>query len=144
PAPPPHLSPPVVETTQGQTAFHELRPSVQKQVHFVPLVADITEQFINLPVEQLDHAIRDGLRRICEMLDIDRCAFDRIRPNGSPDRVVSWERPGIPPHSVPTLNEFPWTFETVLAGNVAFFSTSDQIPSPVDVASYERDGRRYS
>jgi transcriptional regulator with GAF, ATPase, and Fis domain len=42
------------------------------------------------------------------------------------------------------LNGFPWTFETVLAGNVAVFSTSDQIPSPVDRASYEQTGTRSS
>jgi formate hydrogenlyase transcriptional activator len=135
-----HLLVTVVEIAAGQTAVNE--PSVQDQVHFVPLVADLTEQFINLPVEQLDHAIRDGLRRICETLDVDRCAFDRIHANGSPDRVVSWERPGIPPHSVPTLKGFPWTFETVLAGNVAVFSTLDQIRSPVDRASYEQPSTR--
>ena len=139
-----HLLVTVVEIAEGQTALSELRPSVQDQAHFVPLIADITEQFINLPVEQLDHAIRDGLRRICEMLDVDRCAFDRIHANGSPDRVLSWERPGIPPHAVPTLNGFPWTFETVLAGNVAVFSTPDQIPSPIDRASYEQTGTRSS
>jgi formate hydrogenlyase transcriptional activator len=139
-----HLLVTVAEIAEGQTAVNELRPSVQDQVHFVPLVADLTEQFINLPIEQLDHSIRDGLRRICETLDVDRCAFDRIHLNGSPDRVVSWERPGIPPHSLPTLNGFPWTFETVLAGNVAVFSTSDQIPSPVDRASYEQTGTRSS
>jgi formate hydrogenlyase transcriptional activator len=139
-----HLLVTVVEIAEGQTTVNKLRPSVQDQVHFVPLVADLTEQFINLPVEQLDHAIRDGLRRICETLDVDRCAFDRIHANGSPDRVLSWERPGIPPHSVPTLNGFPWTLETVLAGKVAVFSTSDQIPSPVDRATYEQTGTRSS
>ncbi len=134
----------VVEIAEGQSSVNELRPTVEDQVHFVPLVADLAEQFINLPVEQLDHAIREGLRRICETLDLDRCAFDRIHANDSPDRVLSWERPGIPPHSVPTLKGFPWTFETVLAGNVAVFSNSDQIPSPIDRASYEQTGTRSS
>jgi formate hydrogenlyase transcriptional activator len=134
----------VVEIAKGRSSVNEVRPTVENEVHFVPLVADLTEQFINLPAEQLDHAIRDGLRRICETLDADRCAFDRIHANGSPDRVLSWERPGIPPHSVATLKGFPWTFETVLAGNVAVFSTSDQIPSPVDRASYEQTGTRSS
>jgi transcriptional regulator with GAF, ATPase, and Fis domain len=99
----------------------ELLPTVEERIEFEQLIADLTKQFINLPPDELDRAIRDGLRRICESLVVDRCSFSASESNGSPDRVLSWERPGFPPHSgtLSSVTE-PLSVGGKVAGSIGF------------------------
>jgi formate hydrogenlyase transcriptional activator len=88
--------------------------------------------------------MRDALRRIGEALDIDRCTFFRIQPDGTAVAPIGWQRHGIPPAPAPIRiqEQFPWVYETVMAGKLLCFSTVDEIPNPLDRAAYRAHGMR--
>ena len=41
------------------------------RLRFVMLLAELSSRFINLPPAEVDRAIEDALRRVCELLGID-------------------------------------------------------------------------
>jgi PAS domain S-box-containing protein len=120
--------------------------AIEAQLEFERLVAEVSTQFINLPVDRVDDAVRDALRRIGEALDLDRCTFFRIRADDIAIDPVGWQRAGIPPAPAPISirEQFPWVRETILAGRLLSFSTLDEIPNPVDRAGYGAVGTRSS
>ena len=107
-------------------------------VEFERLIAQVSFNFINLPDEAINNAIHDALERIGVMLQLDRCAFYRLRDDGVLTDSVSWHREGIPPGPV-TSNaamRHPWALAQLRGGATIQFSRLDDIPSEVDRASY--------
>jgi formate hydrogenlyase transcriptional activator len=122
------------------------RVAVERQIEFERLIAELSYKFINVPSDQVVEVIRDALRRIGEALELDRCSFYRIQPEGDLMAPISWWREGVEPPPVVTTasDRFPWALETMLAGRLLCFSRTDQIPNPVDRAGYEGYGIRSS
>ena len=113
-------------------------------LEFERIVAELSVSFINLPAERVYHAIQDALRRIGEGLDLDRCNFYRVQPDGMLIDPISWAREGSSPAPAPVKAErsFPWALETMRAGKVVSFSSVDEIPNPTDRANYRAVGIR--
>ncbi len=118
------------------------RSIAEGQLEFERLVAELSASFINLPADRVDDAMRDALRRIGEALDLDRCAFIRIQPDGVAVAPVFWHRAGIaPPLSPFPLRQAPWAYETVLAGKIWSFENIDNLPE-LDQIGYRSQGVR--
>jgi PAS domain S-box-containing protein len=134
----------VVDLTGRWEVEQAARRAVQGRIEFERLVADMSVQFINLPPDRVDDAIRHALERVGEALEIDRCTFFRIQPDGVLADPVSWVGPGIPllPGGVVATERFPWALAMALAGKTVCFSTLDEIPDLVDRASYQAFGTR--
>jgi transcriptional regulator with GAF, ATPase, and Fis domain len=117
-------------------------PSITEQLEFERLVADLCVKFINLPGDQVEAVICDALRQIGEGLDLDRCNFFRVQPDGTLLRPVSWVREGFPPAPAPidADQSFPWAIATLRAGETICFSSLDEIPNPVDREHYRSYG----
>jgi len=118
------------------------RRTIEEQLAFERLVAELSGQFINLPAIEIDRGIHEALLRIAQALDLDRCAFHRIGRGGELYEPICWIAPGVPP---PALTEstrelYPWTIERILDGEVVGFSTLDEIPSDVDRRHYQAYG----
>jgi formate hydrogenlyase transcriptional activator len=113
-------------------------PAADDQIEFERLVTDISLQFINLPLEQMDEAIRRALGRVCPSFDVDRSQFYRIQSDGAWTDPISWERPGIPALQGPVLaaERLPWALGKELTGELVCFSNLDEVPSAVDRATY--------
>jgi formate hydrogenlyase transcriptional activator len=118
--------------------------TIEEQLEFERLVAELAAKFITLPADRVDDAIRDALRRIGEGLDLDGCSFYRVQPDGMLLDPVSWVRDGFPPTPAPVAAEerFPWALKTLRAGHVVHFSSVDEIPEPVDRENYRSLGIR--
>ena len=133
----------VTDLTARREAETANRAAVESQLEFERLVAELSAKFINVPADQVDDAMRDALRRIGEALDLDRCTFFRILPDGMLTEPVSWNRDDtvlVHSHAVAGRERFPWAVETLLAGNVVCFSSLAEVPNPIDRANYpERD-----
>jgi transcriptional regulator with GAF, ATPase, and Fis domain len=144
-----------IETAEGMfivasvvdiTARRELEPAnrvaLGAPLDFERLVAELSVQFINLPVEEVDEAIRNALRRIGEALQLDRCNFYRISPDGVLTDPVAWVRDGFPPTPAPVAaaDRFPWALETLRSGRLLSFSRVDDIPNPIDRENYRALG----
>jgi formate hydrogenlyase transcriptional activator len=112
--------------------------AVDGQIAFERLVADISVQFINLPLDQMDEAIRSALGLLGPSFDVDRCQFYRVHPDGALTDPVRWERPGIPALQGPgpVTERLPWALEKGLSGELVCFSSLDEVPSAVERATY--------
>ena len=109
------------------------RTVLEEQLEFERLVAELSTQFINLPIERVDDVVKDALQRVANALNVDRATFFRIEPDGAAVAPVGWQRPGIPPAPPLSIRErFPWVYEAVTAGRMMHFSDVDQIPSAPD------------
>src|SRR4051794_12263415 len=58
------------------------RAALEEQLEFERFVTELSSQFINLPDDQVDAAIRNGLAHVCTRLGLDRSTFYRIQPAG--------------------------------------------------------------
>jgi formate hydrogenlyase transcriptional activator len=134
-----------VNTTEGVETERDAR-TVEEQLEFERVVADLSIKFINFPSERIDDTIREALQRIGETLELDRCQFFRIQRDGVATSPVGWQSPGAgsAPSPVETEKHFPWLIETLRAGRVVCFSTVDDIPNPVDRDSFRALGIRSS
>jgi signal transduction histidine kinase/integral membrane sensor domain MASE1 len=117
----------------------------REQLAFERLLSEVAAGFADRPVERLDEAIRGTLERIVEFLDVDRATIARPAPDGSVLLATSVFRPGIDPPPGQFLNdEFPWSRERILRGQVVHFARLDHLPAEaaVDRAAYRRLGIR--
>ena len=94
-------------------------------------IADLSIRFINVPPDQVDPTITDGLRLTCEWFDLDLGAVwqresDDPRPR---KRTHFYSRVGPPPtEDVDPVTEYPWSLPKILAGQPVGFTSVDEIP----------------
>jgi formate hydrogenlyase transcriptional activator len=134
----------VVDLTARCELEHAASLAIEQKLEFEQLIADLSITFINQPPDQVIEAIRDAIRRVGEMLDVDGCAFFRI-PDGefAAAPIAWWGRAGVSSSLLmPAKERLPWVAETILAGNVLCFAKLDEIPSPVDRQVFESQGIR--
>ena len=136
----------VVDLTAHRPAAHVDSLTFEEQIEFERLVSRLSVSFINLPADRVDDAMREALAGIGEALDLDRCTFYRIQPDGTATAPVGWQRPGTPPAPAPVSvkEQFPWAHGTIQSGGVMCFSSVDEIPNPLDRAGYLALGVRSS
>jgi formate hydrogenlyase transcriptional activator len=134
----------LVSLSQGRGDAGAAAEWARERSAFGHLVADLSVQFLSLPARHVDAAIHIAMRQIGEALDLDRCTFYRVQPNGTLNQPVGWAREGFSLVSPPVnaAEAFPWALQTVRAGQVLAFSSLDEIPSAVDRESYELLGTR--
>ena len=129
----------VVDVVDHQTTQSAAGQTLEKQLEFERLIAEISHQFINLPSDRVLDSIREALHQVGEALHLDRCVFWRMPPRGAPAVAIAWHRHDVEPTppSRALNEEFPWLTETLLAGRIVAFSHRDEVPSAVDRSSYE-------
>jgi formate hydrogenlyase transcriptional activator len=135
----------VVDITARRELETAARRTVEKQLEFERLIAELSVKFVNLPSDQLIETVKDDLRKIGETLEVDRCTFFRLRGGDLPlVPIALWHYPGVGPSPVVTspTERFPWVQETLRAGQLLCFSKTEEIPNPVDRAGYEAYGIR--
>ena len=123
-----------VEVAQG--------PAIDQPRAVELLIADLSSQFIDLPADQIEQAIRTGLRRICQLLGLDRGTLVRIGPGGVLSNPVSWTAEGVASvdDAVANAERFPWTTDRLLSGETVYFATREEVPNEVDRRHYETLG----
>ena len=118
---------------------------LREQLGFERLLSEVSAGFADRPVERLDEAIRGALERIVQFLDVDRASIARPAPDGSVQLTNSVSRPGIdPPPAQFLTDEFPWSRDRILRGQVVHFARVDDLPADAlpDRAGYRRLGIR--
>jgi formate hydrogenlyase transcriptional activator len=111
------MTPTIIPT--AATPAHKHR-SLAGRLQFESLLADLSARFVNLPADQVDIAIEDAQRQVCECLGIDMSLLWQISPD-HPDAMFLTHkhlRPGLPP--LPEVwdckESFPWALERFLEG----------------------------
>jgi transcriptional regulator with GAF, ATPase, and Fis domain len=130
------------EHMSGNRGLPDMQRVSDDQLEFERFVAELSCQFIDLPDEQIDDAIRTGLGRACEQLGLDRSSFYRIDAEGAASNVFGWTAPGIAPASIPAGHSSPWARNRLLGGHMLVFSTLADIPSEADSAGFRAVGTK--
>ena len=101
----------VEDITERRQAADALR----ERLRFEKLISDLSARFVNIPPEQVDSEIENGLRQILELFQVDRCALLRLQPArstyqithaASSDHVPPVTAGGELPSSL-----YPWAYE---------------------------------
>jgi formate hydrogenlyase transcriptional activator len=107
--------------------------SLQGRLRFETLLADLSVRFVNLPADQVDTAIEDAQRKVCECLDLDLSLLWQLFPD-HPDTMFLTHR-HVPP-AFPPLPEvwdrkesFPWAMERGFRGETIVLSRLTDAPA---------------
>jgi len=110
-----------------------LREELEAQLRFEMLLTEISTGFINIAHDQVDNAIQDAQRRVCESLDIDRSTLWQIfRGNPGACLLTHIHQPPGSPASTKHMNAadyFPWSLEKILAGEVVTIARLSDLPT---------------
>ncbi|WP_419656152.1 GAF modulated two component system response regulator, sigma54-specific [Desulfosarcina variabilis str. Montpellier] len=109
---------------------------------FENLVADISAQFVHLPVDSIDAEIEDAQQRICECLDVEVSSLWQWSNDDPPIFTITHlhSPPDGPAFSrgIDAQEALPWLFEMTQCGDILVLSTED-LPSE---AARDRETRR--
>ena len=121
--------------TQGDTMAQsdtDIRYELEERLRFETLLAEISARFVNLPVDQIDGAIEDAQRRICELLDLDRSVLWQSCERASEKMLLTHvHQPpqGLLPESpFHAMDNFPWLLTQVLQGETVAIPSLDDFP----------------
>ena len=122
---------------------------VAARLKFETLVADLSATFANLPLQRLEQEIEKSLRRLLEVLDLDRCGFMEISREHRRLRVIHsvTRDKAVPPFQGDIEEDFPWWSSRVHRGEiVAAEDVRRDIPAEAvkERAYYERIGLQAS
>jgi PAS domain S-box-containing protein len=113
-----------------RTRRRKVEESLVERLTFEELLSDLSTTFINLPEEQVDANIENGLGRIAEFLKMDRITlFEFSQDRAEITATFSWAGRGITP--APTLvraDDLPWWRSRLLRGETAHASTLNALP----------------
>jgi len=121
-----------------------LHAELEERLRFETLLANLSTRFVGLPAKELDGAIKDAQRQICQTLGLDRSTLFQFNGAGTePEFTHSWAAEGFQPFpSVPLTKMFPWGFLRMRSGHVVRFSSPDELPeeAATDKESFRRWG----
>ncbi len=111
------------------------------RLRFESLLADLSSEFVNLDSPLVDSAIEEALRRLSDVLDVDRAALGEVSAaNGTLLATHVWRRHGSPelqpPVAVATL--YPYGLQRLLAGETHVFASVDELPPDAPDRDYLR------
>ncbi len=86
-----------------------LAGDMHRRLAFETLLSELSAKFVNVPASQVDSQIEWGLRRVVELLEIDRCGLGQVSPDRQQLVVThSYQLPGVPPSAKLMLDsDFP-------------------------------------
>ena len=115
--------------------------NLQQRLDFESLVSDISSKFINLRPGEVDGAIEDALRRVCEPLGIDMAMlwqWSDLTP-GIATATHVYTRQGVPAPGPLHQAQFPWYAQELLAGRTVVLPSLDALPA---AATVDRENAR--
>jgi PAS domain S-box-containing protein len=129
-------------------ALGEKERQLEEMIRFEKLLSEISTHLVNLPAEQIEREIEQGLGRVVEFLGVDRGGVyifsgDRTRIS----RKYFWGMGGIP-ESAPILEDqkFPWLSEKLRKGEILVIPRVDDLPEEAarDRETLKKFGNRSS
>lgn len=105
------------------------------------LACEVSNEFINLPGEQINSHINQALGRLARFLGFNLAAIGKFIGEGGQARVTHiWTAPEIPPiPPVFTQDDFPWVAGRLLRGEIVRVSDVETLPAEAktDRQTYE-------
>jgi signal transduction histidine kinase len=117
---------------------------LEDRLRFETLLVELSAKLIHVEAGGIDAALETALRRMIDVLGMDRGNLDEYMDD-APGIRVSCARPGIVElPSILAAEHFPWTVDTLRRGGVVRFCRSTELPeqASIDRVSYDRLGTR--
>ena len=105
-------------------------------LEFETLISDLSSRFINLPPDEVDREIEDGLRRVCEPLGIDLAVlwqWSAAAPGVIVPTHAYCAEEGLRPTDPMRQEQYPWSVEQLLAGRLIAASSLEDLPAEAAV-----------
>jgi len=121
---------------------HSSADRPESRLEFETMLAHLSSRFINLPAGEVDLAIEDGLRRVCELLGIDYAVLWQWSTTAPAVLIPSHvypDRETLEPPDPLSQDQYPWVVEHVLAGRVVVVPSLDELPAE---AAVDRESAR--
>ena len=123
-----------IDITERKQAEEALRERLQ----FEHLLSSLSARFVNIPPDQVDAEIEDGLRRILEFFRVDRCGLLRLLPGKTSWQIshvaFSDNVPPIPAGAELPGSLYPWAYEKLAEKHeVMSISSLDDLPAAANV-----------
>ncbi len=103
---------------------------LKQRLEFETLISELSSKFINLQAGEVDRAIEDALRRLCEPLGIDLAVlwqWSDLDPDVAHATHV-YARETLPSPGPLRQAQFPWYSQEMLAGRLVAVSTLEALP----------------
>jgi PAS domain S-box-containing protein len=118
--------------------------ALRERLHFEQLVSELSGAFINLPIEQMDAKITEGLGRVAKRLGFDVACLAMFKSPAAEQRVAfRWQAEGVA-RILPELSEedLPWSVKELSQGREVCLPSLQKLPpeAGADQASYQRSG----
>ncbi|MHC1764475.1 MAG: PAS domain S-box protein [Verrucomicrobiia bacterium] len=113
------------------TETRQIAEQQEENLRFGTLIADLSSKFVNLAPGEVDGAIIDAQRRVCEFLGLDLSALWQPAEDVPEDyRLTHHYRSlaGPPITRMSARSNFPWCEQQLKAGNVIALSSLDELP----------------
>ena len=103
---------------------------LEERLAFEERLARLSATFIDLPPDQIDQEIENGLETIVTALGTDRAGLAQLSAADGELKITHfWSAPGIPPIPKTDLkNVFPWIFKEVQNGSKIVISRVEELP----------------
>ena len=113
------------------------KSDINEQLQFEKLISKLSAEFINLPLDQVDNKINEGLKLMVGSLGIDRSLLHEFSDDKKTLRLsYFYVRPGIKePTSIITSQDQPFLTNTILKRKIIGFERIDDLP---ETAKLER------
>jgi formate hydrogenlyase transcriptional activator len=106
---------------------------LEERLAFEERLARLSATFIDLPSDQIDREIENGLETIVTTLGTDRATLSQLSADGELKITHSWSAPGIPLTPKGNVRDvFPWIFKEVQKGNKIVVSRVEDLPAEAE------------
>ena len=127
-------------TDELRTSDKQLRPqiteleraemAVEERLQFETLLAQLSTWFLNLPPNEVDRQIEQGLQHLAQFLAVDRSTLFEFSQDKTHLRAThSWTAAGCEPaQALIAFDELPWATKKMLRGDIFLFSQVSDLP----------------
>lgn len=109
-----------------------LHQELEERLRFETLLTEISSSFVNIPIAQIDDAIKDAQRRICELLALERSSFwVFLKGNPRQTRLFHIHQPEsapVPDKLLDAKDHYPWVLNRLLQGEIVAISRLIDLP----------------
>ena len=127
-------------TAELRTSNEQLRPqiteleraemAVEERLQFETLLSRLSTRFLNLPPNEVDRQIEQGLQRLAQFLAVDRSTLFEFSQDKTHLRAThSWTAAGCEPApALIAFDQLPWATAKMLRGDIFLFSQVSDLP----------------
>ncbi len=108
----------------------EAKNTVQGLLQFEYFITELSAKFINLPVEEVNEQIENGLKLVVKALEVDRSSLFQLSTDGTEMFIThSFAKKGLQPTPhIQIQKDFPWAASKLQQGEILKISSLNDLP----------------